>query len=103
MPAEESSRIISESENPRSLSNEEMAVRNVLSAPLRLTSGTSMIRYRNILPERYSITVPFRKVVDEKKGECKQENQLGDEVLFYDRRGHLQRKVHKGLFLNTYL
>ncbi|MGD0627476.1 MAG: hypothetical protein ABSB32_22585 [Thermodesulfobacteriota bacterium] len=54
------------------------------------------------MPERYSITVPFRKVVDEKKLEFDHESQLGNEVLYYDRRGQLQREAHKGLFLNTY-
>jgi len=79
-----------------------MAMLHALSAPLRLTSGNSMVLYRNILPERYSITVPFRKVVDEKKLEFDHESQLGNEVLYYDRRGQLQREAHKGLFLNTY-
>jgi hypothetical protein len=79
-----------------------MAMLNALSAPLRLTSGNSMVLYRNILPEGYSITVPFRKVVDERKIEFTHGNELGNEVLYYDCRGHLQREVHKGLFLNTY-
>lgn len=60
-----------------------------------------MVLYRNILPERYSITVPFRRVVDEEK--LNYETQLGNDVLYYDRRGHLQREVHKGLLLNIYL
>jgi hypothetical protein len=79
-----------------------MAMLNALSAPLRLTSGNRMVLYRNILPERYSITVPFRKVVDEKRLGFNHEDQLGNKGLYYDRRGHLQREVHKGLFLNTY-
>jgi hypothetical protein len=79
-----------------------MAMLNALSPPLRLTSGNSMVLYRNILPERYSITVPFIEVVAEKNLELNYDNQPGSEVLYYDRRGHLKRKVHKGLLLNTY-
>jgi hypothetical protein len=77
-------------------------VLNALSAPLRLTSGNSLVLYRNILPERYSITVPFREVVDDKGLELNYDNSPGSEVLYYDARGHLQREVHKGLLLNTY-
>lgn len=54
------------------------------------------------MPERYSITVPFIEVVAEKNLELNYDNQPGSEVLYYDRRGHLKRKVHKGLLLNTY-
>ena len=86
----------------RGLSNTEKAVFNALSAPLRLTSGNNLVPYRNILPERYSITVPFREVVKEKKLELSNDNLPGNEVLFYDERGHLRREVHKGLLLNTY-
>jgi len=78
------------------------AVRNALSAPLRLTSGNTLVLYRNILPERYSITVPFREVVDEKRLELDYDNSPGSEVLCYDPRGHLLREVRKGLLLNTY-
>jgi hypothetical protein len=77
-------------------------VLNALSAPLRLTSGNSLVLYRNILPERYSITVPFREVVDEKGLELNYDHSPGSEVLYYDARGHLQREFHKGRLLNTY-
>jgi hypothetical protein len=75
---------------------------NAFSAPLRLTSGNGLVVYRNILPERYSITVPFREVVEEKKLELNNDNLPGNEVLYYDERGHLRREFHKGLLLNTY-
>jgi hypothetical protein len=77
-------------------------VLGALSAPLRLTSGNNLVLYRNILPERYSITVPFQEVVDEKRVELNYNNSPGSEVLCYDPRGHLLREVRKGLFLNTY-
>ena len=75
---------------------------SALSAPLRLTCGNSLVLYRNILPERYSITVPFQEVVDEKRVELNYNNSPGSEVLCYDARGHLLREVRKGLLLNTY-
>jgi len=77
-------------------------VLNALSAPRRLTSGNSLVLYRPIWPERYSITVPFREVVDEKRLELNNDNAPGSDVLYYDQRGRLQREVHKGLLLNTY-
>jgi len=61
-----------------------------------------MVLYRNILPERYSITVPFIEVAAGKKFGLNYENQPGNELLYYDHRGHLQREVRKGLLLNTY-
>jgi hypothetical protein len=85
-----------------SLSKAEKAVFNALSAPLRLTSGNYLVPYRNILPERYSITIPFREVVEEKKLSLNNDNLPGNQVLYYDQRGHLRREVHKGLLLNTY-
>ena len=75
---------------------------DALSAPLRLASGNSLVLYRNILPERYSITVPFREVVDEKRLKLNYDNSPGSGVLYYDQRGHLQRELHKGLLLDTY-
>ena len=75
---------------------------NALSAPLRLTNGNSLVLYRPIWPERYSITVPFREVVDERTLEANDDNLPGRNVLYYDQRGRLQREVHKGLLLNTY-
>jgi hypothetical protein len=86
----------------KSLSDAEMLMRSALSAPLRLTSGNSLVPYWNILPERYSITVPFREVVEEQKLELNYDNLAGSEALCYDARGHLQREVRKGLLLNAY-
>ncbi len=75
---------------------------NAISAPLRLTSGNSIVLYQNILPERYSITLPAIEIVAEEKLEFNHENQLGNEALCYDRRGHLKKEVQKGLFINAY-
>jgi len=66
-------------------------VLNALSAPLRLTSGNGLVLYRNILPERYSITVPFREIVDERSLGLTDDYLPGSDVLYYDQRGHLRR------------
>ncbi len=79
-----------------------MAVLSTLSAPLRLTSGNSLVPYRHIWPERYSITVPFREIADEERLGPNDDLSPGSDVLYYDQKGHLQREVHKGLLLNTY-
>jgi hypothetical protein len=75
---------------------------NAISAPLRLTAGNSIVLYQNILPERYSITLPSIGVVAEKKSEPIFENQRGNEVLYYDHQGHLKRQFRKGLFINAF-
>jgi hypothetical protein len=74
---------------------------NAVSAPLSLTSGNSLVLYRNILPERYSITVPIIEVVAAKKPDSIFENQQGNEVLYYDNQGHLKRPFQLGLFINA--
>jgi hypothetical protein len=74
---------------------------NAVSAPLALTSGNSLVLYRNILPERYSITIPIVEGVAEKRTESIFENQPGNDVLYYDNQGHLKRPFRMGLFINA--
>jgi hypothetical protein len=74
---------------------------NAASNALTLTPGNSLVLYRNILPERYSVTIPIIKVVTPKKPEPIFENQQGNEVLYYDNRGRLKRPFQIGLFINA--
>ena len=81
----------------------EIAMLRPISAPLRLTSGNSLVLYRNILPERYSITLPSIEVVAEKKFAFNHdEDGSGNDVLCYDHRWHAKREVYKGLLINAY-
>ena len=74
---------------------------NSVSNALTLTPGNSLVLYRNTLPERYFITVPIIEVVAPKKPELILENQQGNEVLYYDKQGHLKRPFQMGLFINA--
>jgi len=75
---------------------------NVIASPLDLTSGNSIVLYQNILPKRYSITVPFIEVAPQRNSECVYGNQGEDEVLYYNRQGHVEKRFQKGRFVNTY-
>jgi hypothetical protein len=74
---------------------------NAALAPLTLTGGNSLVLYRNILPQRYSITAPIIEVVVAKKPESIFENQQGNEVLYYNNQGHLKRPFQTGLFIDA--
>jgi len=75
---------------------------NVIASPLALASGNSIVLYQNLLPKTYSITVPFVEVTPPRNSECVYENQGEDEVLYYNRQGHVKKRFQKGLFVNTY-
>lgn len=77
-------------------------VNAIAAAAPALTSGNSIVLYQNILPERYSITVPFLEVIPPENSDSVYENHEGHDVLYYDRQGHIRRRFHKGLFINTY-
>jgi hypothetical protein len=75
---------------------------DAILAPLRLTGGNSIVLYQHILPERYSITLPFIEVAAEEKIASFHENQLANQGLYYDHRGHLRRQTEKGLLINVF-
>lgn len=77
-------------------------VNAIAAAAPALTSGNSIVLYQNILPERYSIIVPFLEVLPPENSDYVYENHAGHEVLYYDRQGHIRRLFQKGLLINTY-
>jgi hypothetical protein len=77
-------------------------VNSIAAAAPALTSGNSIVLYRNILPGRYSIVVPWGEVVVEKKFDPIYENQPGHEILYYDRQGRFKTQFQKGALINTY-
>jgi hypothetical protein len=81
--------------------NAEITMVNTALAPIALTCGNSLVLYRNTLPERYSITIPVIEVVAGRKSDSIFENQAGNDVLYYDNHGHLERSFQTGLFINA--
>jgi len=77
-------------------------VNAIAAAAPALTSGNSIVLYQNILPERYSITVPFLEVLPPENSDSVYKNQTEQEILFYDHQGHIKRRFQKGLLINTY-
>jgi hypothetical protein len=77
-------------------------VNAIAAAAPALTSGNSIVLYQNILPQRYSIIVPFLEVLPPENSDAVYENPTGHEVLYYDRQGRIRRLFQKGLIINTY-
>jgi hypothetical protein len=77
-------------------------VNAITAAAPALTSANSIVLYQNILPERYSIIVPFLEVIPPGNSDSVYENYAGHEVLYYDRQGHIGKLFQKGLLINTY-
>jgi hypothetical protein len=77
-------------------------VNAIAAAAPALTSGNSIVLSQNILPERYSIIVPFLEVIPPENSDSVYENHAGHEVLYYDRQGYIRRLFQKGLLINTY-
>jgi len=67
-----------------------------------LTSENSIVLYQNILPQRYSVVFPFIEFIPPKNSDSVYEDYARNEVLYYDRQGHIQRLFQKGQLLNTY-
>jgi len=77
-------------------------VNAIAAAAPALTSANSIVLYQNILPEKYSMIVPFLEVIPPENSDSVWENHAGDEILYYDRQGYLRRLFQKGLLINTY-
>jgi hypothetical protein len=77
-------------------------VNAIAAAAPALTSANSIVLYQNILPEKYSIVVPFLEVIPLENSDSVYENNAAHEVLYYDRQGYIRRLSQKGLLINTY-
>jgi hypothetical protein len=77
-------------------------VNAIAAAAPALTGENSIVLYQNVLPERYSVVFPFSEFIPPGDSEFIFESQAGNEVLYYDRQGHIRRLFQKGQRINTY-
>jgi len=77
-------------------------VNAIAAAAPGLTSEHSIVLYQNILPQRYSVVFPFIEFIPPENTDSAYEDYAGNEVLYYDRKGHIQRLFQKGQLVNTY-
>jgi hypothetical protein len=77
-------------------------VHAIAAAVPALTRETSIVLYQNILPERFSAVFPFIEFIAPEDSDSIYEGQAGNEVLYYDRQGHIQKLFQKGQLINTY-
>ncbi len=77
-------------------------VNAIAAAAPGLTSEHSIVLYQNILPQRYSVVFPFIEFIPPENTDSAYEDYAGNEVLYYDRQGHIQRLFQKGQLVNTY-
>ena len=75
---------------------------NVIAAAApALSSENSIVLYQHIVPERYSVYFPSVEFIPPENPASAYEDQAGDDVLYYDRRGRIQRLFQKGQLVNT--
>lgn len=77
-------------------------VNAIAAAAPALTGGNSIVLYQNVLPERYSMIVPFLEVFPPENSDPVFENHAEQEVLYYDCQGRIKRLLQKGRLVNTY-
>ena len=77
-------------------------VHAIAAAVPALSSENSIVLYQNNLPERFSAVLPFVEFIPPEDSDSIYEGQAGNEVLYYDRRGHIQKLFQNGQLINTY-
>ncbi len=65
-----------------------------------LLGENSVVLYQHALPERYSFMFPSVEFIPPESSEAA-EDHAGNDVLYYDHKGHVQRLFQKGQIVNT--
>jgi hypothetical protein len=76
-------------------------VNAIAAAALAFSGENSIVLYQHSLPERYAFAFPSIEFIPPEDSESAYEDHAGDDVMYYDRQGRIQRLFQKGQLVNT--